>query len=137
MSNDLAEALDRGTGTEDCRSCEIVRMATGGDTRAVATYVLETADDEAVIVSGPGIRGLIIVPRNHISGLEELPPARRSHLLAAVRRASRSLGDTAPDSTSRVAVLHDPPGSEDHVCFHVVPDGPAARLGPTRPPSST
>lgn len=106
----------------ECRSCAIARWVAGQGTRPVAAYVAEAVDEEAVVISGPGLDGLVVVPRQHISGLEELPIPRRAHVLAALRRAIRSVRDRNPRSTSRVVVMTDPPASRGHVCFQVLPN---------------
>jgi len=107
----------------ECCSCAIARWVAGQSTRPVAAYVAEAVDDEAVVISGPGVDGLVVVPRQHISGLEELSISRRAHVLAALRLATRSISDRNPRSTSRVVVMTDPPASRGHVCFQVLPNG--------------
>jgi hypothetical protein len=107
----------------ECCPCAIARWVSGQSTRAVSTYVAEAVDEEAVVISGPGVDGLVVVPRQHIRGLEELSIPRRAHILAALRRATRSVRDGNPRSTSRVVVMTDPPASRGHVCFQVLPNG--------------
>jgi hypothetical protein len=107
----------------ECRSCAIARWVACQSTRPVAGYVSEAVEEEAVVISVPGLDGLVVVPRQHISGLGELPIPRRAHVLAALRRATGSVRDRNPRSTSRVIVMTDPPASRGHVCFQVLPNG--------------
>jgi diadenosine tetraphosphate (Ap4A) HIT family hydrolase len=68
----------------------------------------------------------VIVPREHIGGLEELSLPRRAQVLAAIRRAAAVVGTGEPGSPARVVVSTDSPASASHVCFHVLPpDGTA------------
>jgi hypothetical protein len=119
--------LEVGSGT--CSSCAIARSASQR-TRPSAVYVAEAIDEEAVVVSRPGLNGLVVVPRQHISVLDELPGPRRAGLLAALRRATQSVRDQNPGLTSRVVVMTDPPASHGHVCFAVLPSRANARGGP-------
>jgi diadenosine tetraphosphate (Ap4A) HIT family hydrolase len=68
----------------------------------------------------------LIVPRQHIGGLEELALPARAQVLAAIRRAAGVVATGEPGSAARVVVSTDAPASVSHVCFHVLPpDGPA------------
>src|SRR5579863_609122 len=78
---------DVGSGI--CSSCALAGSA-DQSARLTAGYVAEAIDEEAVVVSRPGLEGLMVVPRQHISGLDELPGPRRARLLAALRRATQS-----------------------------------------------
>ena len=89
----------------------------------MAAYVAEDVDEDVVVISGPELDGLVVVPRQHIGGLEELSDLRRAHVLAALRRATQSVRDRNPGSVTRVLVMTGPPASEGHVCFHVLPNG--------------
>ena len=105
-----------------CDSCAIAQGVAGQRTRSVATYVAEDVAEDAVVVSGPELDGLVVVPRQHIGGLEELPEVRRARVLAALRRATQSVRERNPGSATRVVVMTVPPASEGHVCFHVLPN---------------
>jgi hypothetical protein len=113
-----------------CRSCAIARSACTQATGSLVGYVAEAVDDEAVVISRPGLDGLVVLPRQHISGLEELTVPRRASVLAALRRATESVRDRNPGWTSRVVVMTDPPASRGHVCFEVVRSRADANGGP-------
>ncbi len=107
----------------ECDSCAIARWVAGDTTRSGATYIAEDVDEDVVVVSGPELDGLVVMPRQHVGGLEQLSDLRRAHVLAALRRATRSVRDRNPGSVTRVVVMTGPPASEGHVCFHVLPNG--------------
>lgn len=111
------------TPESECRSCAIAQGVPDQGTRSAATYVVEDVDEDAVVISGPELHGLVVVPRQHIGGLEELPVLRRANVLAALRRAARSVLERNPGSATRVVVMTGPPASEGHTCFHVMPNG--------------
>jgi hypothetical protein len=113
-----------------CRSCALARSAGAQGAESLVGYVAEAVDEEAVVISRPGLDGLVVLPRQHISGLEELSVPRRASLLAALRRATESVRDRNPGWTSRVVVMTDPPASEGHVCFEVVRSRADASGGP-------
>jgi hypothetical protein len=92
-----------------------------GRSCAGAVYVAEDVDEDVVTVSGAEFDGLVVIPRQHVGGLEELPLARRGTALAALRRARRLLCDRYPDASSQVVVMTDPPATEGHACFAVLP----------------
>ncbi len=108
----------------ECRSCAIARRVAGQRTPVPAPYPAEAVDqedEEAVVISEPGLNGLVVVPRRHIGGLDELSIPRRAHVLAALRRAARSVRYANP--RSRVIVTTNLPASQGHVCFQVLPNG--------------
>ena len=107
----------------ECRSCVIAGRATDDGTRSVAPYIAEEVNDDVVVMRDSELDGLVVVPRQHISGLEDLPVLDRAHLLAALRRVTQSVHERNPGSGTRIRVMTDPPASEDHVCFHVAPRG--------------
>jgi len=92
-------------------------------------FVAEDVDEDVVVFSGPELDGLVVVPRQHVGGLEELPDLRRARVLAALRRATRSVRERNPGSVTRVVVMTDPPASEGHVSFHVLPDSSEDPVG--------
>lgn len=114
----------------ECRSCAIARSAGVQGTGSLVGYVAEAVDEEAVVISRPGLDGLVVLPRQHIGGLEELPVRRRASVLAALRRATEWVRDRNPGWTSRVVVMTDPPASRGHVCFEVVRSRADASGGP-------
>jgi hypothetical protein len=108
----------------ECHSCAIAQSVAGDRTRsATGAYVVEDVGEDVVVISGYELDGLVVVPRQHIGGLEELSDLARAHILAALRRATQSVRDGNPGSVTRVVVMHGPPASEGHVCFHVLPNG--------------
>ena len=101
----------------ECASCVTAGRAIDRRTQGVADYV----DDDVVVISGPGTEGWVVVPRRHVTVLEELPVLRRANVLAALRRAAQSVRVRNPGSAARVVAITDLPTSEGHVCFHVSP----------------
>ena len=72
--NDLSQPLTRGIfPAEGCRCCAIVQRVASWGTIKEADYVAETANEEALMLSGPQLAGLVVIPKLCISGLEELP----------------------------------------------------------------
>ena len=112
-----------------CRSCAIAQRAVGQGTRSVTRYVTEDVDEDVVVISGPELDGLLVVPRQHIGGFEELSVPGRGHLLAALRRAAQLVQERNSGSATRVVVMTVPPASEGHVCFHVVPSASEDPVG--------
>ena len=115
----------------ECHSCAIAQWAAGASTRKVAAYVAEDIDEDVVVISAPELDGLVVVPRQHVCGLEELSILGRAHVLAALRRATQSVRKRNPGSATTVVVMTDPPASEGHVCFHVRSSGSEDPVGST------
>ena len=88
-------------------------------------YVTEDVDENVVVVSGPEFDGLAVIPRLHVSGLAELSVVNRAHVLAALQRAARSVRERNPGQSTKVVVMTDPPASEGHACYQVLPCGHA------------
>ena len=107
--------------TRDCRSCAIAQQVADPSTRRITPYVAKDVDEDVVVVSGPELDGFVVIPRQHIGGLEDLPLAPRAHVLAALRRVTLLVQESNPGSAAAVIVMTDLPASEDHVCFQVVP----------------
>jgi hypothetical protein len=105
---------------ERCLACDVARSGAASDVGAWLAGATVTVEADVVVISGPRISGRVIVPRQHIGGLEELPLARRAQVLAAIRRAAGVLGTGEPWSPARVVVSTDSPASASHVCFHVL-----------------
>jgi hypothetical protein len=105
----------------ECRSCAIAHWAVGHSTRSVDRFVAEDIDEDVVMISGPNLDGLMVVPRRHIGELEELSVRARGHILAAVRRAAQMVQERTSGSATTVVAMTGPPPSDGHVCFHVVP----------------
>jgi len=105
----------------ECRSCVIAQWATDDGMRSMAPYVAKDVDD--VVISEQELEGLVVIPRQHIRGLEDLTVLDRAHLLAALRRVTQSVQERNPGSSTRIVVTTDAPATQDHVCFHVAPSG--------------
>ena len=91
--------------------------------RSVDGYVTEDVEENVVVVSGSEFDGLVVIPRRHISGLEELSVVHRAQVLAALRRATQSVQERYPGKATKVVVMTDPPASEGHACYQVLPSG--------------
>jgi diadenosine tetraphosphate (Ap4A) HIT family hydrolase len=89
----------------------------------VAPYVTEEIDDDVVVIREPDLEGLVVIPRQHISGINGLSVLGRANLLAALRRVAQSVQERNPGSATRIVVMTDAPATEGHVCFHVTPRG--------------
>ena len=102
-------------GNAACRAT--ARRAAELRTGSGAEYV----DDDVVVISGAELDGLVVLPRHHIGGLEELSITSRANVLAAVRRAARSVKEKSPWSAA--SLLHSPisPASQGHMCIRVLP----------------
>jgi hypothetical protein len=114
--------------TTDAGRCEACAVARSGVARGVGEWHADatvTVEADVVVISGPRIAGRMVVPHQHVGGLEELPLPRRAQVLAAIRRAAAVVGAGDPRSPARVVVSTESPASASHVCFHVLPpDGP-------------
>ena len=110
----------QGTLTRECRFCAIAQLLGDRGTPAMARYVEEDVDEDVVVVSRSGLEGLVVIPRRHVGGLEELAVAPRARVLAALRRVTQSIQERDPGSATRVVEMTDPAQSEGHVSFRVV-----------------
>jgi hypothetical protein len=126
------QPVDRhSSDAEQCEACAVARSGAACDLGSWLAGATVTVDTDVVVISGPRIAGQVIVPRQHIGGLEELPLPRRAQVLAAIRRAAAVVGTRELRSPTRVVVSTDSPASASHVCFHVLPPddtGPRDRL---------
>jgi hypothetical protein len=105
----------------ECRCCAIAESVTGNGTRTEDAYVAVDVDLNALVVRMPDSDGLLVLPRQHVSGLEELSVPPRAHVLAALQRATQLILERNPGLATRVVVTTDPPASEDHACYLVLP----------------
>jgi hypothetical protein len=124
-------ADQHSSDAERCEACAVARSGAAGGVGAWLAGAMVTVDTDVVVISGPPIAGQLIVPRQHIGGLEELSLPRRAQVLAAIRRAAAAVGTGGPRSPARVVASTDSPASASHVCFHVLPSediGPRDRL---------
>ena len=111
---------------EQCEACAVARSGAAGSVGPWLADATVTVDTEVAVISGPWIAGQVIVPRQHIGGLEELSLPRRAQVLAAIRRAAAGVSAGEPGSPARVIVSTDSPASVSHVCFHVLPSDDTA-----------
>jgi hypothetical protein len=119
--HELSRLPDQGMSSGgECLSCAIAQQLAGDDRRGVPAYVSEDIDEDVVVISGPELDGLVVLPRQHVGGLEEMSDLGRAHVLAALRRATRSVLERNPGSQTTVVVMIDPPASKGHACFHVL-----------------
>jgi hypothetical protein len=115
----------------ECRSCVIAQRLTGERTRSVAPCVAED-DDDVVVISEPGLDGLVVIPRQHIGGLDDLSVLGRAHLLAALRRVTQSVQERNPGSATRIVIMTHPPATKGHMCFYVAPsDSEESEIAPS------
>ena len=119
-------ADQHSSDAERCEACAVVRSGGAGNVVPWLAGATVTVDTDVAVIIGPGIAGQVIVPRQHIGGLEELSLARRAQVLAAIRRAAAVVGAGEPRSPARVVVSTDSPASVSHVCFHVLPSDDTA-----------
>jgi hypothetical protein len=104
-----------------CGACTLAQRVAGRTTSHIGSYTAEDVDEDVVVLSAPGLVGVVVIPRHHVNGLEEMTLLQRAHLLAALRRACVSVGAAYHGSVPRVVVTTAPPASDDHVGFQVVP----------------
>jgi hypothetical protein len=114
---------------ERCEACAVSRSGAAGGIGSWLAGATVTVGTDVVVITGPRIAGRLIVPRQHIGGLEELPLPRRAQVLAAIRRAAAAVGAGEPLSPPRVVVSTDSPASASHVCFLVLPSDDTAPRG--------
>jgi hypothetical protein len=111
---------------ERCEACDVVRSGVPCGVGTSLAGAEATVDSDVVVIRGPHITGLLVIPCQHVGGLEELLPPARAHVLAAIRRAVTAVAAAECPSPARVLVSTESPASSTHLCFHVVPPDPAA-----------
>jgi hypothetical protein len=116
-----------GATSGHCDTCALAQRIADHKTRDTDSYQPEAVDEDVVVLSSTGLVGLVVIPRHHVNGLEELPLPRRARVLAALRRVRVAIEEEYPGSAPSVVVTTDPPASKDHVCFQVVPRKGEAR----------
>ena len=100
----------------DCVFCSIL----AGD--VPAELVLETDDLVAFLDRRPVFKGhALLVPREHVDTLPDLPPALRDGFLAAAQRLATAMKDGLGAQGSFVAVNNTVSQSVPHLHLHVVP----------------
>jgi diadenosine tetraphosphate (Ap4A) HIT family hydrolase len=126
--------VDRGSGVlqlptqgiapaQGCLSCAIVQSVARRGTVEGTAYVVETTNEDAVVLSSPQLAGLVVIPRRCVSVLGQLAPVRQAHVLAAVRTAALLIRRRNQEPTSRIVALTDSTASAGHVSFQVLPSG--------------
>jgi hypothetical protein len=126
---DQDEGLSRSgrdmTRDGECRTCTMAQRLARNPSQS------ESANEDAVVLNEPDLHGLVVVPCQHVGGLDELSDRGRARVLAALRRATASVLETNPGSTTTITVMTGPPASEGHACFQVAPREPGGL--PPRP----
>ena len=118
-------AGESSTSTGECRSCAISLWVAEEGKHRVDAYVTDHVDENVVVVSSSEFDGLVVIPRRHISGLEELSVVHRAQVLAALQRATRSVQERHPGQATKIVVMTEPPASDGHACYQVLPSGHA------------
>jgi len=100
----------------DCTFCAIVAGEVAAD------VVLETAELLAFLDRRPVFKGhVLLVPREHVVTLPDLPAALRDGFLAATQRLASAMVDGLGAQGSFVAVNNTVSQSVAHLHVHVVP----------------
>jgi diadenosine tetraphosphate (Ap4A) HIT family hydrolase len=107
---------------EGCRSCALLHGLASQNRVEGTAFVAEIANEDAVVLSGPTLAGLVVIPRKCVSGLEDLPSLRRAEVLAAVRRATLLVRQGSQMPTSRIVAMTDSSAPAGHVSFQVLPN---------------
>jgi hypothetical protein len=105
----------------ECRSCAISLEISDEGVLRTENFVAEEIDENVVVVSSSLFAGLVVIPRLHVGGLEELSLEHRAQVLGALQRATRSLQERNPGMLTKVVVRNEPPASEGHACYQVLP----------------
>jgi histidine triad (HIT) family protein len=100
----------------DCLFCRIAAGQTAAHT------VLETPELVAFLDHRPVFKGhVLLVPREHIATLPDLPPSLRDPFLAASQRLAAAMVSGLGAQGSFVAVNNTVSQSVPHLHLHVVP----------------
>ena len=100
----------------ECVFCAIVAGEVG------AEHVLETAQVSAFLDARPVFKGhVLLVPREHVPTLPDLPAALRDPFLAAGQRLAKAMVDALGAQGSFVAMNNTVSQSVPHLHLHVVP----------------
>ena len=100
----------------DCVFCAIA----AGD--VAAATVLETDDFVAFLDQRPVFKGhVLLVPREHVATLPDLPAGLRDGFLAAAQRIATAVKDGLGAQGSFVAINNTVSQSVPHLHLHVVP----------------
>lgn len=120
---------------DNCAFCDIVR----GDASAVPVW--ENDDFLAFLDHRPLFRGhVLLVPKQHLRLLSDLPAALAGDFLVAAQRLERAVESGLGVSGSMILVNNVVSQSVPHLHLHVIPrerkDGLRFWLGPRHPYSS-
>jgi histidine triad (HIT) family protein len=109
-------ACDTIPAVSDCVFCQIV----AGD--LPAHLVLETDDLVAFLDTRPVFKGhVLLVPREHVDTLPDLPAALRDPFLEAAQRIASAVTEGLGAQGSFVAINNTVSQSVPHLHLHVVP----------------
>ncbi len=101
---------------DDCVFCRIVAGELPGH------VVLETDDLVAFLDTRPVFKGhVLLVPREHVETLPDLPAGLRDGFLAAAQRLATAVQDGLGAQGSFVAINNTVSQSVPHLHLHVVP----------------
>jgi len=104
------------SGTTPCVFCGIVTGETSAHT------VHEDDDFVAFLDTRPVFRGhVLLVPREHVETLPDLPAEQRDGFLAVAQRLAQAMKDALGAQGSFVAVNNTVSQSVPHLHLHVVP----------------
>ena len=107
---------ERLPDVSSCIFCQII----AGD--LPAETVLETDDLVAFLDTRPVFKGhVLLVPREHVDTLPDLPAALRDPFLAAAQRIAVAVKDALGAQGSFVAINNTVSQSVPHLHLHVVP----------------
>jgi len=107
--------MDTGTG-RDCVFCQII----SGE--VPAELVLETDDFVGFLDTRPVFKGhVLLVPREHVDTLPDLPATLRDGFLEAAQRLATAVKDGLGAQGSFVAMNNTVSQSVPHLHLHVVP----------------
>jgi hypothetical protein len=104
-----------------CSSCEVAQWVGDQTTQRGDSRMTGNLDENIVLIDGHDVDGLVVIPRQHINGLGDLSVICQAQLLAALRRATRTVLQQNPGMTTRIVAMTYPPASAGHTCFHVRP----------------
>jgi hypothetical protein len=107
---------------QGCRSCQLVQSMPSRSTVDGAVLVAEAGNEDAVVLRGPHLDGLVVIPRQCIHVLEELPPRSRANVLAAVRSATLLVHQGTTRPSCRIVSMNDSSAPTGHVSFQVLPN---------------
>lgn len=124
QGHEVSRLLQEASTPGQCGSCLLIQRIAGHPSVPASSHVdsvEEYVDEDVVVISLPGVSGLVVLPRRHVCNLGELPTPSRANVLAALRRATQSVNQDSPGSTARVDVVSATSAADEHMCLHVTP----------------